>query len=217
MKLLIFGDNHGDLLSLSVVQEKAKEADMVICLGDLTFFGNDLDILLDILNNFPKKVILMHGNHEDELELEEACKMYPNIHFSHKQVHHEKGFDIMIYGGDGFSRIDQEFEEHINEAKRLIRNFKRAILVLHGPPVDTKLDIPFEDFHSGNHSTRKFIEEHQPLLVLAGHIHECERAVDYIKDTLLFNPGPKGQLIDLEDVHYHRLNKKKIKKEYFNP
>ena len=213
MKLLAFGDNHGDLLSLAIVQEKAKEADIVICVGDITLFGQDMNFLLEILNEFPKKVLLLHGNHEDEDELREATKNFPNVEFTHKDIHHIEDFDIITYGGDGFSRRDPEFEEHVNNVSSVVRNFKKCILVLHGPPINTKLDIPFEDFHSGSKSYRDFIEKHQPLLSLSGHIHEGEKELDYINETVLYNPGPDGELFDLDELHDFRSKKKKFTKE----
>ncbi len=214
MKLLAFGDNHGDLMSLAIAREKAKHADIVICVGDFTLFGQDIEFLLAVLNDFPKKVLLLHGNHEDEYELKELVDQFPNVQFSHKEIIQHESFDLITYGGDGFSRQDPQFERHARRAADTIRNFKKCILVLHGPPVDTKLDIPFEDFHSGSKSYRDFIEKHQPLLSLSGHIHEGEKKMDYINETVLFNPGPDGEIIDLEKLHNFRINNKKFSKKH---
>ena len=208
MKLLIFGDSHGDMLSLETVKQKAHDADLVICLGDLTFFGDNMDQLLKYLNTFPKKVILMFGNHEDESLLKKLSEKYPNIKFSHAEVFHHKDYSFITYGGDGFSKIDPFFEKISKKLIKKVKDINKTVVVFHGPPYGTLLDIPFEDHHSGNMSYRKFLEEHQPLIAFSGHIHEGEKMIDYIDKVTLFNPGPDGEIIDLKYLHKERLTKK---------
>lgn len=61
----------------------------------------------------------------------------------------------------------------------------RAIFLMHSPPYDTSLDyaalagmkyehVPL-DPHVGSIAVRRFIENHQPLMTLHGHIHEAAR------------------------------------------
>lgn len=50
-------------------------------------------------------------------------------------------------------------------------NPARTIYVCHAPPYDTGLDL-MRKKHVGSRSLRTFIEQHQPLLTLHGHIHE---------------------------------------------
>jgi Icc-related predicted phosphoesterase len=74
--------------------------------------------------------------------------------------------------------------------KELIRlagrdEFDRAVFLLHTPPYGTALDraaldgklcegVPL-DVHVGSVAVRRFIEEHQPLLTMHGHVHEAAR------------------------------------------
>ena len=211
MKLLVFGDNHGDIESFLIVHEKVKDADVVVMLGDFTWFGQDTEEIMALLSLFPKKVILMHGNHEHEPTVKIIAQTLDNIEFSHKEVIQVGDFDIITYGGGGFDFIDEEFEAFAEQVKKKIRDPHKTILILHAPPHNTKLDIPFGNHHSGTHSFRKFIEEIQPLMVFAGHIHESEGKFDYIEKTLLHNPGPLGTIVDLEDLHTQRKAKKKVK------
>jgi Icc-related predicted phosphoesterase len=208
MKILAFGDPHGDTLSLQTAKQKAHEADLVICLGDITWFGEELDAVLAYINEFPKKVLMIHGNHEQEELMEEACKAYDNIIYLHGQKIEEKEFTFLAYGGDGFSRRDPLFENIMEELAKDTKDMHRTVLLLHGPPINTKIDQPFEDFHSGSESYREFIEKHQPLLVLAGHIHEGEKLLDMIEDATVFNPGPDGEILDLEVLHTQRKKSK---------
>jgi Icc-related predicted phosphoesterase len=210
MKLLVFGDNHGDTHSFLHALEKAKDADVIVQLGDFTFFGQDIQALLALIATFPKQVILMHGNHEQEAIVRQLAQQHKNIRYSHKEIISVGEYDIITYGGGGFSIIDEEFEAFAEHIKKNIRNPNKTILILHAPPHDTALDNPFGNYHSGTVSFRKFIEEVQPLVVFAGHIHEGEGAFDYIEETLLHNPGPLGALINIEDLHHQRSQGKKL-------
>lgn len=100
-----------------------------------------------------------------------------------------------------------------------VRNPAGAILSLHCPPRDTKIDqapsltkdlrIEFEAGQvimtsAGSAAIRKGIEELQPLLSLHGHIHEA-RGTHRIGRTLCLNPGSeyaegimKASIVNLE-------------------
>jgi len=70
---------------------------------------------------------------------------------------------------------------------------KRAIYIMHSPPFGTRLDLIQGGKSAGSCSIRAFIEEHQPLLTLHGHIHESPDLsgayFDWIGKTLSINPG----------------------------
>ena len=66
---------------------------------------------------------------------------------------------------------------------------KPMILVTHQPAWGTAVDLQASTRHKGSLSVRSFIEDHQPLLAVSGHIHEAY-GTDQIGSTLLVNPGP---------------------------
>ncbi len=70
---------------------------------------------------------------------------------------------------------------------------KRAIYIMHSPPFGTRLDLIQGKKSAGSRSIKAFIEEHQPLLTLHGHIHESPDLsgayFDWIGKTLSINPG----------------------------
>ena len=100
-----------------------------------------------------------------------------------------------------------------------VRNPAGAILNLHCPPRDTKIDqapalskdkkITFEGGQvvmtsAGSAAIRRGVEELQPLLSLHGHIHEA-RGIHRIGRTLCLNPGSeyaegimKASIVNLE-------------------
>ena len=97
----------------------------------------------------------------------------------------------------------------------------RAIFNIHVPPYGSQLDNgPMLDWETmkliggigqevsvpvGSHACRAFLERHQPMLALHGHIHES-RAVTRIGRTIAINPGSdygdgilRGVIVRLSD------------------
>jgi Icc-related predicted phosphoesterase len=72
-------------------------------------------------------------------------------------------------------------------------SYEMTIYVMHSPPFGTGLDIIPGDQSVGSYSIKAFIETHQPLLTLHGHIHESPevsgRYFDRIGKTISVNPG----------------------------
>ncbi len=96
-----------------------------------------------------------------------------------------------------------------------------TVCFFHSPPYETRLDrapldrarvehVPL-DVHVGSIAIRRFIEEHQPLLTLHGHVHEAARLTSSWRDRLgrtpMFNAahdGPELSLVsfDLGDLDH---------------
>lgn len=98
-----------------------------------------------------------------------------------------------------FSPLDTPYEISEEEiAKRslsgwrMIDSVERKGFVPHSPPFNTKLDVIRSGQHVGSTSVRRFIEEHQPDVVICGHIHEAQ-GVDTIGRTTIINCGPAQQ------------------------
>jgi Icc-related predicted phosphoesterase len=71
-----------------------------------------------------------------------------------------------------------------------------TVFVFHSPPRDTACDLTGSRVHVGSRAMRRFIERHQPPLVLSGHIHESPRISNGYRDaigrTVVVNPGQFG-------------------------
>jgi Icc-related predicted phosphoesterase len=82
------------------------------------------------------------------------------------------------------------------EALRPLSEPSRTMYVTHTPPRDTLCDVIASRSHVGSRAWRRFIEEHQPPLVLSGHIHESPRVSASFRDrvgrTAVTNPGQFG-------------------------
>jgi Icc-related predicted phosphoesterase len=87
----------------------------------------------------------------------------------------------------------------------------KAVFLFHTPPHETALDrapldgkmfegVPI-DLHVGSIAVRRFIEAHQPLVTLHGHIHESTRLTgrwrDKIGRTEMFNAAHDGKELAL--------------------
>jgi Icc-related predicted phosphoesterase len=193
MRILAFTDLHESKKGLEKLKEKAKDADLLVCAGDISIFAHSLNRMLAEINAFNKPTLIIHGNHESEEEMREHTVKHDNIIYLHKEIMETQGFMFVCYGGGGFSHTDRSFEMFADQFKNKFKG-KNLILVTHAPPYSTKLDR-IGTSSAGNKSIRKFIESYSPVLSISGHLHENSGKDDKIGNTLLVNPGPFGKLI----------------------
>jgi uncharacterized protein len=196
MRILAFGDIHGNNTALFQVLHKAKDADVLVSAGDLPLFGQGLDAILHALAKTKKQVILVHGNHETPAELRKACSPYEDFHFIHKR--HLVVDDVLFlgFGGGGFAEREPDYEEVEPLFREFAREHEKVVLVTHAPPYMTKLDRIGHN-HYGNRSFIPFLKSGLVDLQVCGHFHENEGEEDRVGNALVVNPGPRGRLLDL--------------------
>lgn len=198
MKLLCFTDFHASPIALKRVHLAAKKfkPDVLVCTGDITIFEHNLEWVLKKLNEMPKRVILIPGNHEEGPHFRELCKRYKNIICIDRGSCRAGKYLFLGYGGGGFSFTDPEFRAWGAKAAKRIKQEDTVILLTHQPPYDTKLDKIIN--HScGSKDIRKFIEKYPVKLALCGHLHENFGVKDKLGKTVLLNPGPYGTLVEI--------------------
>jgi hypothetical protein len=71
------------------------------------------------------------------------------------------------------------------------------VIVTHVPPRETACAVDRRGIDRGSVQLRRWIEEHQPAVVVCGHVHHREVVLDRIGQTVVVNPGPHGQVLDL--------------------
>jgi len=196
MNILAFVDTHNMKKELNIVLNKAKKADILVCAGDISWFGQDLNKILKKFAKLGKIMLIIHGNHEDPDELRKLCMKYNNIRFVHKKTFRMKGKMFVAYGGGGFSREDKRFEMFIKEVKKRVKKGEEIVLITHGPPYKTKIDELYGDY-VGNESYNKAIKSLKPLLYICGHIHENSKAKQVIGNTLVIHPGEDGEILKI--------------------
>ena len=105
MKLLAFTDTHGSLSALRRIEQKtiAQKPDLLVCAGDISIFEHGIINLMRRLNKLNKKIIIIHGNHEDASTYIKLSRLFKNIIFIHKNYFIEDNILFLGYGGGGFS------------------------------------------------------------------------------------------------------------------
>ena len=195
MKLLVFTDVHGNPTAIKQVINKSKEADILVCAGDLIEY-EDLEKTIKLFKDTNKKILIIPGNHEDYAELKAVCKKYDFLIDIHLKKHKINDVVFFGFGGGGFSKIDTELQE-IMEDLEFDEN-EKLVFVSHGPPFGTKLDY-LENMQSyrGSKTLREFIKKFKPKFAVCGHLHENEKKEDKLGDTIILNPGKYGKIIEV--------------------
>ncbi len=208
MKVLFFTDVHSGESSdeyyvtdveelekkVSVIVEKSKECDLMVCCGDLSFFGSGLEEAIDMIKKAGKKLLVIHGNHESGSELKKLCDG-EQVVFLHKKCLTIDGVTFAGYGGGGFDETNKQFDVWVSNLKPKIKG--KLVLFTHAPPYETKLDeLPLLG-HRGSKSVRKAIETLKPKVFASGHFHETFLKRDSINGSKLINPGDSGIVINI--------------------
>lgn len=196
MKILAFVDTHGNKTILKKLIEKADQADLLICAGDISNWGKQIKELLEPFEKLNIPLLIIPGNHETPDLLQRNLKNFQNVIPFHRAIYQLNEYVFIGYGGGGFSEEDKDFESFIKKIKSELKD-KKIILITHAPPFGTKLDSLTGLGHKGCESYTKFIVDYQPLIHICGHLHETANKADKIKNTTVINPGPAGKLIKL--------------------
>jgi len=183
MKLLILADIHGCIKYIPLLANAAKDCDAVVLAGDITDFGgaDQARSVLSALDAFGKPVLGVPGNC-DSPQVDKVLKQQGG-----SLIHNPVEMNGVIFVG--FSYAASAEAVFPNEPISQISLQKPMVLVTHQPARGTAVDLQASTRHKGSRSVRSFIEDHQPLLAVSGHIHEA-CGTDQIGSTLLVNPGP---------------------------
>lgn len=204
IKVFFTVDIHGNEKYLNIALKRAAKSDLVVLAGDFTFFEENMKKILQEFDALQKPVLVIHGNHEDEKELQRVVKKFKYVKYVHKQFYEYHNLIFYFNADGGFGDIDPGIDRDILKVKKRFDEFKKkhknakTIIVFHSPPADTNLDIVNYGDHEesvGSLSKREMIYEIQPELMIAGHIHDCSYRKDKLGNTFLLNPGPKGRVL----------------------
>ena len=208
MRIIAFTDVHGAYDKVINILRKESQFDVIIVGGDLTTRGTvqeATDALHRILV-FKKPVFAVAGNMDLPSFEDEFSKMGVNLN--------ARGIlldDVGFFGvaASPFTPMHTPYEISEEEIQRRaeagwqdIRGARRKVFVPHAPPKDTKLDKIFLGPHVGSSAVREFALQHQPDVLICGHIHEA-RGLDTLGTTKLVNCGAASRgyyaLIELQN------------------
>ncbi|HVB58696.1 MAG TPA: metallophosphoesterase [Candidatus Acidoferrales bacterium] len=201
MKILIFSDIHGDLRALERIV--SQPADLYIDAGDLATFGRGLDRCGEVLKPLGEKLWVLPGNHESHETTRTLCQQLGFVDF-HRQVRTvESAAGPVHWAGLGYSNVTpfntpgEYTEEELARALAAFDGMKPLYLVVHCPPLNTKLDEYAPGKHAGSPAVREWAERNQPVYLFCGHIHETANMRDSLGATQCINVGKQGYTIEI--------------------
>lgn len=197
MKLLAFSDLHRDHDRAERLVELAREADVVLGVGDYATMRMGLKGTIEVLSAITAPTVLVPGNAESDTELWRACQGWPSAHVLHGQALQLDGVQFFgLGGGVPPTPFPWSFDLSEDEAAAKLESCPEgAVLVVHSPPKGY-LDKA-HGRHLGSRSVLAAIERKRPALVVCGHIHQCWGSEAAIGTTPVVNVGPEGRFFEV--------------------
>ena len=199
MRVLAFSDVHRDLSACAALVKRSGEADLVIGAGDFASVHEGLEETIAALREIETPTVVVPGNNETEGALREACGEWPAATVLHGQSEKVAGIDVYGLGaGIPVTPWDWSFDLDEEEAASQLQAAQEGgLMVLHSPP-HGHCDASSQGDHLGSQAILEAIEQKQPQVAVCGHIHESWGAESTIGETLVFNLGPAGRVIEIE-------------------
>ncbi len=157
-------------------------------------------ILKDLVEKYAKAdLIFIPGNYDMDLQY---TALYP--YDLHKKCVTYNDIKFCGYGGAPIATsgipelVSVVFYEYMvgtklhSEPKEFFDQNRPDVMVLHNPPYGT-LDKLNSYGRVGSHGLRRHIDEHEPALVLSGHVHS-DFGLMKINNTLCLNPSNFGHV-----------------------
>lgn len=200
MKILAFGDLHGDSRLAEKLAEKAKKekVDLVIICGDITNFDSSTDGLMGPFVKRHQKVLFVPGNHDSFATADFLADFYDIKNIHGYSVRYK---DVGIFGAGGANiGIEQlsgkETYGLLKKGFDRIKYLKKKIMVTHVHPTGTKME-KFTSIFPGSDGVRKAVDKLKPDLLLCSHVHEAEGIEEKIGKTTVLNVGKRGKIIEI--------------------
>ena len=200
MKILAFGDIHGDSRLAEKLAEKAEKenVDLVVLCGDITYFEQSTSNLIGPFVKRKKKVVLIPGNHESVATADFLAQLYgvKNLH-----GYSISAGDIGLFGCGGANIGINQLEEKeifhlLEKGFKGIKKSKKKVMVTHVHPEGTIME-KFTKIFPGSSGVRKAVEKFKPDILLCSHVHEAEGLEEKIGKTKVINVGREGKIIEI--------------------
>jgi len=202
MRIYAVADIHGkaDIVERIKKVVNKESPDLMVIAGDMTQYLFPFKAL-GRLEEIGIPVFAVRGN-SDLKGVEVLIKQHGKIILLNQNPMEYQGKRFL--GLNGTLPLPFVSKVCLNEAKhfRNIGNLitPETILVAHPPPRGVR-DKVGNRFSAGSFCLRRFIENHPPLMVVCGHIHE-QAGYQYLKNTLIVNCAVNksciGAIIDCE-------------------
>ncbi|HXX62284.1 MAG TPA: metallophosphoesterase [Bacteroidota bacterium] len=197
MRVLAFTDIHGSVDVVEEILTRERDCDVVLVGGDITTGGSaeDLERSIRRIQSYGHPVLAVLGNMDPPALEKRTAGLGISLDGRGIQIGEVGFFGV---SAAPFSPLHTPYEISEEEiARRAARGWEQArgarwtVFIPHAPPRNTALDRIYSQEHVGSTAVRSFIEEHQPDLVVCGHIHEA-RGADHLGRTKMINCGQAG-------------------------
>lgn len=194
MNIVAMSDIHGAYdVAVAVLQKE--RPDLLILAGDITTMGSsaEMEKALRMFRAECALLLAVAGNMDRPRQDDVLERLGISVNGQGVAVG-----DLGVFGVSGapvsplktvYEISEEEIARRAESGFSAVRACSRKIFVPHAPPFGTKVDIIHTGIHVGSAAVRDFIEDHQPDLVICGHIHEA-RGIDVIDATTIVNCGP---------------------------
>ena len=200
MKILAFGDIHGDIKQAQRLAEKAERehVDLVVICGDITYGEMSISGIVGPFAKKKKKVILIPGNHETIATADFLAELYGATNLHGYSIKYK---DIGFFGAGGaniglFQLSEEEIYGLLKKGFEGIKDSKKKIMITHVHPEGTLME-KFSEIFVGSKGLRKAVESFRPDFLLCSHVHEAEGLEEKIGKTKVINVGKKGRIIEI--------------------
>jgi Icc-related predicted phosphoesterase len=202
---MAFTDPHGEEKALREILALAESAkpDLVLCSGDVSFFGQDCDTFLRDLAVLGCPVYFVPGNHETPSVAKDLTTFFPYLKDVTFQMLQVAGVRLTgLPGTDAFwpgARPDEGLRAKAVGAGEAGDLTRPLVLLTHYPPSGTAVSgtTVMTPDSGGSRLVRQIVEALRPALVVCGHYHQDFGKEAHVGQTRVVNPGPGGRLLDL--------------------
>src|SRR3989344_3163712 len=158
MKILAFGDIHGDTAMAKKLADQAERENvgLVVVCGDITYHERSLENIIGPFAKKNKRVVLIPGNHESLATADFLAELYGATNLHGYSIKHK---DVGLFGCGGaniglFQLGEDEIFELIKKGHERIKDMKTKILVTHVHPSGSIME-KFTNIFPGSDGVRK--------------------------------------------------------------
>jgi uncharacterized protein len=215
MRILTISDIHGQYDAFSL--ENLPEADVILIAGDLTNYGmrppishqllaeHELEMARDWfeqLHAHCPRILWVQGNHDIDMPDDFLEPFAKNIRDQSITLKHD-GTNISVRGVSLTCAFDKPhlaqqwaFTTTNPLADSSAFDFRyHDIILSHGPPLNC-LDKTKFGQHIGSPALQRHVLEHQPKLVICGHVHEAA-GVQALGQSMIVNTARRWHTLSL--------------------
>jgi Icc-related predicted phosphoesterase len=206
VRILAFTDPHGEkkaLREILVLAESGKP-DLIVCSGDVSFFGKECDTFLRDLGVLRRTVYFVPGNHETPSVAKELTTFYPYLKDVSFQLLEVAGVRLTgVPGSDAFWPGANPIAGLFSKAAGVGQSGDRTkplVLLSHYPPSGTAVSgtSVITPDSGGSRLVWNIVDALHPALVVCGHYHQDFGKEDRMGTSRIVNPGPGGRILEVE-------------------